>query len=91
MADNQISDKALRYIDGMGLRERIHFAMDPGSAAIDTLGLRRENAEPIEAGVPHPTTYLLDRNGVVRFVDARTDYHLWLDPAVVIEALAAAP
>jgi len=44
--------------------------------------------EPLEVGVPHPATYLLDRNGVVRLVDVRTDFHIWLDPGVVAEALA---
>ncbi len=88
MADNQVNEKSLNYIDGMGLRDRIHFAKDPSSAAIDRLGIRRENAETIEAGVPHPATYLLDRGGVVRYVDVREDYHLWLHPEMVIAALA---
>jgi hypothetical protein len=47
MADNQVNDKTLRFIDGLGLRERIHFAVDPGSRAIDALRIRRENPEPI--------------------------------------------
>ncbi len=91
MADNQITAKATNYIDGMGLRGRIHFVVDPGSAEIDRLGIRKEDPEPIEAGVPHPATYLIDRQGTVRFVDVREDFHIWLDPAAVIEALAAAP
>ncbi len=91
MADNQVTPKALAYIDGMGLRQRVHFVMDPESRAIDALGLRRPVAEPIEAGVPHPTTYLIDREGIVRFVDVREDFHLWLDPSVPLEALAQLP
>ena len=88
MADNQITEKSLHYIDGMGLRERIHFVMDPSSAAIDSLGIRRENPEPMEEGVPDPATYLLDRGGIVRFVDIREDFHLWLHPEVATQALA---
>ena len=91
MPDNQVTDKARSYIDGMGLRERVHFVQDPESRSIDVLGLRRPNPEPIEEGVPHPTTYLLDREGVVRFVDVREDYHLWLDPSVAIDVLARVP
>jgi peroxiredoxin len=90
MADSQVNDKALRFIDGMGLRDRIVFAVDPASAAIDRLGLRLENAEPMEQGVPHPTTYVLDREGVVRFADSRRDYHFWLDAeriAVAVQGL----
>ena len=88
MADNQINEKTLHYIDGMGLRERVQFVQDPGSASIDMLGVRRPEPEAIEEGVPHPTTYLLDRAGNVQFVDVRENFHLWLDPRGVIEALA---
>ncbi len=91
MADNQVNEKTLRFIDGLGLREHIHFAVDPESRAIDSLRIRLENPEEIEAGVSHPTTYLLDREGVVRFVDVRRDYQMWLDPALVREALAEVP
>jgi hypothetical protein len=61
MADNQINAKTLRFIESLGLHRRVHFAVDPGSAAIDRLGVRLENPMPIEAGVPHPTTLLVDR------------------------------
>lgn len=88
MPDNQINDKSLRFIDDLGLRERITFGVDPRSASIDRLKIRLANPEPVEEGVPHPTTYLLDREGVVRFVDVREDYHRWLDPALVVSALA---
>jgi hypothetical protein len=81
----------LRFIDELGLRQRIRFAVDPNSAAIDALGLRKQDPEPIEAGVPHPTTYLLDREGVIRFVDVRRDFHIWLDPQLVAETLARVP
>ena len=86
---NQLTPKAHRFIDAYGLRDRIIFAQDPESAAVDTLRVRLESPEPMEEGVPHPTTFLLDREGIVRFVDVRENYHIWLDPAVLIEALAA--
>ena len=88
MAKRQWNARSLRFIDDYGLRSRIHFWADPDSRAIDALGLRRPNPEPIEQGVPHPTTLLLDRDGIVRFVDVREDVRLWLDPAVLREALA---
>jgi len=88
MAKRQLNARSLRFVDDYGLRSRIHFWVDPDSRAIDALGLRRPDPEPIEEGVPHPTTLLLDRDGVVRFADVREDYHLWLDPALVSEALA---
>jgi peroxiredoxin len=91
MASNQVNPKTLRFLDELGLRNRIRFARDEGSAAIDALGLRKQDAEPIEAGVPHPATYVLDRDGVVRFVDVREDFHIWVDPAEVLAALARVP
>jgi len=88
MADSQINAKTLRFIDGLGLREHVVFAVAPGSRSIDRLKVRLESPEAIEAGVPHPTTLLLDREGTVRFVDVREDYHIWLDPSLVAEPLA---
>jgi peroxiredoxin len=88
MAERQWNARALRFVDDYGLRSRIHFWADPESRAIDALGLRRPNPEPIEEGVPHPTTLLLDRDGIVRFADVREDFRIWLDPAVLKEALA---
>jgi len=89
MADNQVNEKARRFIEEAGLRKRVRFLVDPGSRAIDRLGVRRPNPEPVELGVPHPTTYLLDREGIVRFVDVREDFHIWLDPGLVSEQVAA--
>jgi peroxiredoxin len=88
MAKRQWNARALRFVDDYGLRSRVHFWADPESRAIDALGLRRPDPEPIEEGVPHPTTLLLDRDGIVRFADVREDFRLWLDPAVLREALA---
>jgi peroxiredoxin len=91
MAKRQMNERSLLFVDDYGLRSRIHFWVDPDSRAIDALGVRRPNPEPIEEGVPHPTTLLLDRDGIVRFADVREDFHIWLDPAVVREALASLP
>ncbi len=91
VADNQWNEKSTLFVDGQGMRDRILFAVDPGSAAIDQLGLRRENAEEMEAGVPHPATYLIDREGIIRFVDAREDFHIWIDSELVLEALSSIP
>ena len=91
MADSQINEKTLRFIDGLGLREHVVFAVDPGSRSIDRLKARLESPEAIEAGVPYPTTLVLDREGIVRFVDVREDYHIWLDPGPVIETLESLP
>ena|GEM_PF-926686 len=84
MAKRQINGRSLRFINEYGLQSRVHFWADPGSRAIDRLGIRRPHPEPIEKGVPHPTTLLVDREGIVRFADVRENYHIWLDPAVLL-------
>ena len=88
MADNQVNEKSMRFIDGLGLRDRIRFAVDPESRAIDQLGIRLLTAEEMEEGVPHPTTVLIDREGRVRFVDVRRDFQLWIDADYVKDQLA---
>ena len=88
MADNQVNDRTRAFIGESGLDDRIHFLMDRGSRDIDRLGLRRPDPEPIEVGVPHPATYLIDRDGVVRFADVREDFRIWLDPGLLEQQLA---
>ena len=90
MPKDQITEKAVRFFDGNDLRGHIRFLSDPASKVIEQLGLRKGNAEAMEAGVPHPTTYVLDRDGLVRFVDVREDYHHWLDSTLLLDALDAA-
>ena len=91
LPDSQVNDKTLRFIDELGLRDRIRFLSDPGSRTIDRLGLRKADPEPMEVGVPHPATYVLDREGFVRFVDVREDFHIWLDAGVIVAALQKIP
>ena len=58
---------------------------------IKEFALLNEEAEPLEAGVPHPARYLIDRQGVVRFVDVRRDFHIWLAPKRIVAELAKLP
>jgi peroxiredoxin len=88
LAEGQINAKTRRFIDEGRLRERVRFLADRDSRLIDALGLRKQDPEPIEEGVAHPATYLLDRQGRVRLADVREDYHIWLDPKAVLEVLA---
>lgn len=87
MASRQVDRKARSFIDGNHLRDRVTFLLDPESVTIDQLGLRKSDPDELERGVPHPTTYVLDPDGIVRLVDVREDYHIWLDPAPVIATL----
>lgn len=90
--DNQMSPKSVRFIEELGLEDRVTFAVDPGSGVIRRLDLlKRELDEPFEHGVPHPATYILDRRGIVRFADVRTDYHRWLDSDLLVQELGRIP
>lgn len=91
LPEAQVNEKTLRFLDELGLRERIVFALDPESRAIRELGLLRPDPEPIEKGVPHPSTYLVDRQGVVRVADVRADYHVWLDAGLLRRELERIP
>lgn len=88
MSDAQINERTRAFIDELGLSNRILFLSDPRSQLIRDLGLLKENPEPVEKGVPHPTTLLLDSEGRIAFVDVRENYHFWLDPEALDETLA---
>jgi peroxiredoxin len=88
MSDIQINERTRVFIDELGLTSRVLFLADPKSQLIRDLGILKENPEPIEKGVPHPTTLLLDRGGKIRFIDVREDFHIWLDPSVLLDAVA---
>jgi peroxiredoxin len=88
MSELQINDRARAFVDELGLADRVLFAADPKRRLIRWLGILKDDPEPVEKGVPHPTTLLLDRQGKIRFVDVRTDYHIWLDPRAIQAALA---
>ncbi len=88
MSDTQINDRTRTFINEFGLANRVLFLADPKSQLIRDLGILKEGAEPIELGVPHPTTVLLDRKGLVRFIDVRENFHFWLAPEALQETLA---
>ena len=88
MSDTQINERTRHFIGELGLAGRIDFLADPKSTLIRGLGLLRADAGSLEVGVPHPATLLLDREGRIRFLDVREDFHFWLDPRAIEEALA---
>ena len=88
MSDVQINDRSRIFIDELGLANRILFLADPKSQLILDLGILKTDPESIEIGVPHPTTLVLDKAGIVRFVDIRENYHIWLDPTAMMDVLA---
>ena len=61
-------------------RMKIAFPLlsDPGSKTIDAYHIRNEAAKGKAEGVPHPGTFILDRQGVIRaklFLEGYRDRH----------------
>ena len=48
---------------------------DPGAAVIGRYGLLNEDAAP-DLLIPHPTTYVIDREGVVRWKMTEVNYRI---------------
>jgi len=48
---------------------------DPGAAVINRYGLFNQN-DPRGRAIPHPTTYVIDREGVVRWKMTEIDYRI---------------
>ena len=64
------------------------FLYDPEHAVIDRYGLL--NPQGSRNGIPHPATYVIDREGVVRWRFVETDYTVRPSNEAVLEALRAA-
>ena len=61
------------------------FLSDPGHAVIDRYGLLNEEST---RGIPHPTVFVVDRDGVVRWKFVETDYRVRPTNEMILEALA---
>lgn len=72
-----------------GLRLAYRFVADPDLAVTRRYGLVHAGGGPDGQDVPRPATAVLDRDGVVRWVSASTNYQVRPDPADVRRALCA--
>lgn len=61
---------------------------DPGAAVIGRYGLLNEDAAP-DRLIPHPTTYVIDRSGVVRWKMTEVNYRIRPENEDIREALEA--
>ena len=60
---------------------------DPGHQVIDRYGLFNPD-EPRSRPVPHPTTLVIDRAGIVRWKFVEVDYRVRPENADIVSALA---
>lgn len=61
------------------------FLSDPGHRVIDRYGILNPDDE---RGIPHPTTLVLDREGIVRWKFIETNYRVRPTNAMILEALS---
>ncbi len=59
---------------------------DPDHAVIDRYGLFNENAPP-NRPLPHPATYVIDKDGVVRYRFVEVDYRVRPTNEDILEVL----
>ena len=71
-------------ISADGVKPTFTFLYDNGHAVIDRYGLLNPNAK----GLPHPTTYVIDRKGVVRWKFTEINYKVRPTNAMILDALA---
>lgn len=57
---------------------------DPGSKVIDAYGIRNMEATGKAAGIPHPTLFLLDSQGIIRVKLMRDGYRERPEPAEIV-------
>jgi len=89
------SDTAAQTAKGMGKHGlRAVMLADPDLAVTDRYRLRNPKNFAPKAGVivplAIPTTFLVDRDGIVRWIDKTDDYQRRSDPERVLAAISAA-
>ncbi len=72
-----------RIVNKDGRAPEFTFLMDPGHRVIDRYGL----LNPRGRGWPHPTVYVIDRKGVVRWKFTEVNYKIRPTNEMILEAL----
>ena len=78
-------DRVARETDGSP--PDFTFLSDPGHRVIDRYGL----LNPSGRGWPHPTTYVIDRQGIVRWKFTEVNYKIRPTNQMILDALVALP
>ncbi len=76
-----------RIVSETGARPDFPFLSDPGHRVIDRYGLLNPDNPRM---IPHPTTLVIDRQGIVRWKFTEIDYKVRPTNAQIIEAVRAA-
>ncbi len=76
-------------ISADGVAPDFEFLSDPDHAVIARFGIL--NPSGGSRGIPHPATYVIDRDGMVRWRDIETDYKIRPTNEAVLTAVRALP
>lgn len=68
-----------------GVKPDFTFLSDPGHRVIDRYGLLNPN-NPM--GIPHPTTYVIDKKGVVQWKFTEVNYKVRPTNEMILDAVA---
>jgi peroxiredoxin len=78
-------EKMAKQITMDGLPATFTFLSDSGHKVIDRYGLLNPNGQ----GWPHPTVYVIDRKGMVRWKFTEVNYRIRPTNAMILAALDA--
>jgi peroxiredoxin len=77
-------DRVAEENDGLVIEHTL--LSDPGAAVIDRYGLFNQD-DPRGRAIPHPTTYVIDMDGVVRWKMTEVNYRIRPENADILDAL----
>ena len=77
-------DRVAEENDGLPLEYAL--LSDPGAAVINRYGLFNQD-DPRGRAIPHPTTYVIDMDGVVRWKMTEVNYRIRPENADILAAL----
>ena len=80
----ELLQKMADQISTDGIKPTFAFLSDPGHKVVDRYGLLNPNGQ----GWPHPTMYIVDQKGVVRWKVIDVDYNIRPSNETIREALA---
>lgn len=87
--DSTGTRKTITRISADGVTPDFAFLSDPDHAVIARYGILNPNGG--DRGIPHPATYVIDREGVVRWRDIETDYKIRPANEAILTAVRALP
>jgi peroxiredoxin len=87
--DTANTRRTIARVSADGVEPDFGFLSDPDHAVIARYGIL--NPSGGSRGIPHPATYVIDRDGIVRWRDIETDYKIRPANDAILTAVRALP